>query len=1013
MVDQFPAFNFPLTGGLNTKVDPYQLTPSNLLRCENTRFITQGLVQKRPGFLPLSRQVQTGTQIINGQAIATFNQELLAFDGSQIYTQMASTNQWLSRGSAFSVTNSLQNIVRTQTGNQSNVDGTSLTDGYGNGIEVYTWEDDRNLGETRYTVIDSVTRSYVQSDKFLITGANSPKPIANTSTNLVTIYYTALDKFILSNKVDPTRPNLLGSQTQVVGDGYNDGATGFVYDVVPTAKYDNVIAYNSSLNGIRLRYGVGDGYYANVSPTIQKVSCISLLNYGSPDVFYILYSSETGEGAGPGVYLTSYNLSTHTVLLSPTLLNLSAIANIASTCTIINHPVIQNNFYCCFELPGANGNTLTIDLVTDKGKTIASDTVLNIGLASRGFIYNRDAFITCAYQSPQQYQNTYYVRALTQPNYPVVCKMNDKLGGGYRTNGSVSQCDKTFSGFLLASNRTSAFITSNNTSYSTKGLSASYFSFNHLNSFNSLVASNNLLITGGILQSYDGDSVVENNFHYYPEFSASYNPTINTSGGSIGLGTYNYHFTYEWTDQEGQVQISTPDETAPSVHITTAGSTVLWEVPTLRLSSKINPRSPVSIVMYRTQANSQIFYKVRSVVNNALVDTQPILDTFSDFEIGANAPIYTESQVANSVPPSCSMICEFGNRVVIAGLEDENTLWFSQNKYDLSNFNNVPMEFSDLFTIGVTSATGPITAIARLDDKLIIFKESAIYYINGTGPQPLATGDQFPPPVLLVSDTGCDNENSIVFCPAGLLFKSSKGIYLLDRSTNVSYIGSPVEQYNNLTITSAELLSMTNEVVFTTAEGTVLVWNYFFNQPQGIWSIWNYLPSTDSVIWGGQLHLIQQNGKVIYQDDNTWIDDTLPYSMVIQTPWIGQLQGYQMAYYATLLMNQFGPHNLNYVVEINYVDGNITDIASINSNVISNTWGRAPTWGAGSWGNGNMIQYPYQYKIQFSHPMCQSVRITLSDMQNSNYNAAFSLSNLSFYIQPLTGPARIPAAQSF
>jgi len=50
-------------------------------------------------------------------------------------------------------------------------------------------------------------------------------------------------------------------------------------------------------------------------------------------------------------------------------------------------------------------------------------------------------------------------------------------------------------------------------------------------------------------------------------------------------------------------------------------------------------------------------------------------------------------------------------------------------------------------------------------------------------------------PSLIPTDTGTINPRSIVLTPMGIMYQSEKGIYLLDRSLQVSYIGADVEAY--------------------------------------------------------------------------------------------------------------------------------------------------------------------------------------------------------------------------
>ena len=66
----------------------------------------------------------------------------------------------------------------------------------------------------------------------------------------------------------------------------------------------------------------------------------------------------------------------------------------------------------------------------------------------------------------------------------------------------------------------------------------------------------------------------------------------------------------------------------------------------------------------------------------------------------------------------------------------------------------------------------------------------------------------------------------MVLTPQGLFFKSNKGIYILERSLVLKYIGFPVDDFNNLNITKADIFAKDNEVRFLTSDGVCLVYNY-------------------------------------------------------------------------------------------------------------------------------------------------------------------------------------------
>src|SRR4029077_12739318 len=119
-----------------------------------------------------------------------------------------------------------------------------------------------------------------------------------------------------------------------------------------------------------------------------------------------------------------------------------------------------------------------------------------------------------------------------------------------------------------------------------------------------------------------------------------------------------------------------------------------------------------------------------------------------------------------------SLIATYATRLFIAGLDDPYTLWYS-----LQTLANSPMQFSSLLTLTTDPDGGPITALARMDANLLIFKSNAIFYITGQGPTPTGDSNDLGVPIAIPSgEVGCISQNSIVLTPVGLLFQSSNGI---------------------------------------------------------------------------------------------------------------------------------------------------------------------------------------------------------------------------------------------
>lgn len=202
----------------------------------------------------------------------------------------------------------------------------------------------------------------------------------------------------------------------------------------------------------------------------------------------------------------------------------------------------------------------------------------------------------------------------------------------------------------------------------------------------------------------------------------------------------------------------------------------------------------------------------------------------------------------------------FDTRLWLVDAEDQNLLWFSKQVIE-----NTPVEMSDLFTFYIPpttaaqGSTGPITALAPLDDKLIIFKSNAIYYINGTGPDNTGANNNYSQPIFITSTVGCANQQSIVFMPQGLMFQSDKGIWLLDRGLGTTYIGAPVEQYNSGLVESAQNIPETNQVRFILNTGVTLMYDYYYSQ----WGTFVNVPAISSCIFQNLHTFINSYGAVI------------------------------------------------------------------------------------------------------------------------------------------------------
>lgn len=556
----------------------------------------------------------------------------------------------------------------------------------------------------------------------------------------------------------------------------------------------------------------------------------------------------------------------------------------------------------------------------------------------------------------------------------------------------------------------------------------------------------NLNISGGFLSAYDGHKTTEQNFFLWPDavtaatqtdpaptgtVSTSVTPTIITSVSSVAgivpgmlisgtgitpgttvvsVGTttvtmsaaatgshsaetitftgnqsaqqYFYQVTYEWADNQGNLQRSAPSIPV-SVTTSSGNSSVIIQGPYLRLTYKTN----VKICIYRWSAGQQVYYQITSItspiLNSTTSDSWSFTDIQSDAQILGGNIIYTNGGVVEDVnAPASNLLTLFDDRLWLVDAEDQNLLWYSKQVIEAT-----PVEMSDLFTfyiaptIGAQGSTGVISALSVMDDKLIIFKKDALYYINGTGPDNTGANSQYNGPIFITSTVGCVLQNSIVFTPNGLMFQSDKGIWLLGRDLSVNYIGAPVETYTNAGVAVSALgIPGTNQVRFTMSQGITLLYDYFVGQ----WGTFSGIPGISSTLYQGLHTFIDSFGRVFQETPGFYLDGSNPVLMSFLTGHIqlAGLSGYQRLFEIQLVAQYQSPHLLD--VLLGYDFGPLSEQAIIQPTNFTGVYGSDSIYGQTTpYGGPGRLE---QWRIQQSTQKCQAFQMSLQEI----YNPAFS-----------------------
>lgn len=1086
---QKQAVDISFAKGLNTKTDPWRVPLGSFLRLKNSVFTTEGQLQSRYGFAPITTLPSPATYL------TTFSGNLTAV-GSVLQAYSSGNQTWVEKGAFQALSLSARPIARSAL-NQVQCDAVTASNGLT--CVVFT-EVDAGVSTYSYSVIDSVTGQNIVVPTLIVpsSGVVSGSPRVFVLGGYFIIVFTALIsatshlQYIAVSTGDPS-----------VSTAALDIAASYVATDALSwdgASYENrlYIAYNTTSGGqsVRITYltpslgsPVAPKTYSGEIATIMSVT-VDKTFPSQPVVYVSYYDAASNDGY---TFAVDQNLNPR-MDVTATIVNedVYAITSAAESglLTVVYELAAVYFYDTLFVSNAVRKLTVTLPSTVTGGTASATSLVLkSVGLASKAFQIDSVVYVLAEYAS--LYQPTYF---LIDMDGNVLSKFGYQNGGAslnpanaYLPYGlptaevsgdtvSIAYLYKTLiekTGATPASNGSGAPNIKN--VYSQTGVNQARITFTADDLSSSEVAGN-LNISGGILWNYDGETLAENGFSLFPDNVETQapgdpTPTGDTTNGSpvlenisvmdyivvgmrvtgagipvnsfvtaVDLGAsevtinqgatataagvtltftgevtaqqYYYQVTYEWTDAAGNIVRS-----APSIPVTiTPGagqSFVRLFIPTLKLTQK----EGVKIVVYRWSLAQQTYYRATSLssplLNDPALDYVIFTDLNSDAQILGNGILYTTGGVLeNTGGPASLDVALFDNRLWVITAEDRNVLAFSKQVIQA-----VPVEMSDLLTMyvapstGSEGSTGEMECIFPMDDKLIIFKQNAIYYINGAGPDNTGANSGYSQPIFITSSVGCDNRRSIVLTPAGLMFQSNKGIWLLGRGLETTYIGAAVEAYNDLRVNSAESIPGTTQVRFTLPGDTILMYDYYYDQ----WGTFEGAGAISSVLYEGRHTLLDSYGRVAQETPGTYLDNGNPVLLGFTTSWINVagLQGYQRAYFFYLLGKFLSPHKLQITIAYDYNPSPTQSTLISPTNYAGNYGDSSPYGQENPYGGEGAVE---NWRVFLARQRCMAFQISLDEVFDSTAGvpagAGLTLSGLNLVVGIKKGFRPIAAAQS-
>lgn len=479
-------------------------------------------------------------------------------------------------------------------------------------------------------------------------------------------------------------------------------------------------------------------------------------------------------------------------------------------------------------------------------------------------------------------------------------------------------------------------------------------------------------VCGGYVGAFDGTNTYESSFHAYPEVidGLGFQPFVpGTAGGfnaricpvwrldssltpALGLqdtgAVVNMQFVYCWEDSYGRLHRSAPSDAYQSVAVSAGG----FQNNAYYYIDAYITDFPPSAIQTEVERRYIEVYVSGNVVSNESISDPPVILTASakvtptdidesmhfamrvDYDpytqrdtqrpwllklslklkqlIGGECAysssklLYTSGDVLESLPPPASLdAVSTSDRVwTIAS----NEVWPSKVLEP-----GIAPEFNGNLVIPMLTGSGPCVAIAALDEKVIVFKQSSIFVITGDGPNNTGGGNAFPVPQAVSTDIGCVSRASVVRGPFGLAFQSARGLYLLDRGLNLTWIGKSVEDTvgTDPVVCGVVVPGQSHVRWILDATGKAVVWNYDMNQ----WGVYGGSKELHGVpyqgAWVGLLDgLVLPDTTTAYfaqefvpttNDSGNYVQYPMPLSLT--TAWIkpGSIQGFVRCRRALLL----------------------------------------------------------------------------------------------------------------
>ncbi len=974
-----------LGAGLMQRADDRARQPPYLDIANDIEFDEPGGIRLRKPYA----QIESDDTLSNARRTYRYNDELLVFTDDELMTFSQASEAFISRATYLAVKPT--EVPRyIQTGDQAFCDRAVL-----NGSVVHVWEEG---GACYVAISDEDTGSVIVAP----TSFTATRPRVVACTTGVIIFYVNGGGDLIGGSVNLTTGAITVLVTVIAAAAFS-----VYYDVTRLIGTDSVAYVARRVT--TTSYTVGTLTVAGVHTTTNKAR----------------------DCTGP-IAVASHPLGTHVMVVRTNVLNLvgdylsiagpftdvafsTAIGSAATTMDALTcafRSTTNGGQYRCYVF-WASDYGLTGDQVeysyVDTAAAVGAEATLarRVHLASRAFDHNGRVFVNVAFTEASSFTGASYTSQLQST---IFLFRDDAHRCGKHLQSRAAIPATYASASLLpgvanvgtntyswcATERRIISVAATQSTHADRGPCDITIEFDSNEARRVAQIGRTLYVSGAEVMQYDGARLVEVGFPIYPW---SFALAEAASGSIADNALFATKVTWRYDNAQGERERST---TATTGEITIAAQPagITYTILPLHVTHKTSPA--VAVEVWRTQkaplADSPFFLSTNidsgdTSGSNCFVTNAPTSASISYTDELADAAIADmEAHPENGgtlpplAPPGATLIVANDQRVFLGGVSgDPHRIWYSMLRQE-----GQIAAFSPALVVDIPRVGGAITALAFLGGTLIVFRETAIYALEGSGFENfIGVGANYGPARTLSTDCGAVSQEAVAETADGIIFKSSKGWYLLNRGGGVEYIGSPISDHDDEDVYAVTVLTGQHQIRVLT-EDRILVLDTVAKQ----WGAWTVADGVHAVMWQGQ-HCYLTTSQVMKQDDGF---TTVQYSLDVETAWIkpADLQGWARIRRILVLGEYRSAHDLRIRIAYDYDETYVDDV----------TWTVSPTTVGG----------PEQVKVGPSRQQCQAFKVRITSqavgVASVSTGEALKLTGLGVELGYRRGlHRRIPAAQ--